>query len=99
MFYVDEDGVNVIEFGTGDVLVACGILDDPTISVGSVSLIPQEARELGAEHCLIDENGGECPLDTDVGVHTRLLFTATESIDVLIEHLIGAKKAMQEEAK
>lgn len=94
MFFIDGDGVNVIQFGTGDILIGAGMLDDPENMIGAVALIPQEPVGIGVPRDLVAENGGIAPADTDFGVHTRLVFTKPESIDVLVEHLLAVKEAM-----
>ena len=77
MFYRDSDGVDIIQFGTGDIEVASGILDLVKETIGCLSLIPQKEMSIGS----VGERGevtcGNC---LDVCVHTRLLFTKVESI-------------------
>jgi hypothetical protein len=89
MFITDEDGVNCIMFGTGDIEIAAGLLDILNNTIGSVALIPRNPSKIGT---ITDY--GECVLDTMRNVHTRLTFNKIESIDVLIKYLQEAKRCM-----
>lgn len=97
MFFTTDDDVNVVQFGTGDIAISGSLLDDVDGTYGAVSLIPQEKAPIGKERDFRAEHDGECVLDTDLDVHTRLVFTKTASIDVLIKHLLKAKAAMIKE--
>lgn len=89
MFIVDGNEVNCIMFGTGDIEIAAGLLDILDNTIGSVALIPRNPSKIGTV-----TDYGECVLDTMRNVHTRLMFTKTESIDVLIKYLQEAKRCM-----
>ena len=93
MFFQDDDMINVIQFGTGDIGVTAGVLDEPDQTIGCVSLIPKEAAEIGSTY----EHSDECVLDSMIGCHTRLVFTDARSIDVLIKYLKRCKKIMLKE--
>ena len=92
MFFKNDSGENVIQFGCGDILVCPGVLDYPHESIVSLSLVPSNPKPIGHE-CSF----GECVLDTSIGVHTRLVFTNILSIDVLIDALREVKKIMVED--
>lgn len=95
MPFHESEGVNIIEFGQGDIVVAPGWIDEPEENKGCISLVPQKPRPIGTTKKAwpgFDE--GECPLDTMVGVHTRMVFTKVESIDVVIDALNQVKKNM-----
>jgi hypothetical protein len=87
MFFTTDDGVNVIQFGTGDIRIAPGILVDE--AAGSISLIPDERHPINSR----DENL-ETRYDIELGVHTRLVFTDVRSIDVLIDMLYETRDLM-----
>lgn len=94
MIFEDEDGVNVIQFGTGDIEVAAGMVDDPEETIGTVSFAQQRPGEIGGISQRSKKND-ECVLDTFA--HTRLVFTDTRSIDVVIDHFRKCKRFMEEE--
>ena len=93
MFFKTEEGINVIQFGTGDIGITTGLLDLPEETIGSVALTPKDPNEIGAEF----NTGDECKLDTMIGCHTRLVFTDKRSIDVLIDRLEKCKVLMENE--
>ena len=82
MFFKDDENVQVVQFGTGDVLIVPGLLDLPNETVGAISFCPQEEREIGEE-----VRFDECKIDTMLGVKLRFVFTSKESISVLIDQL------------
>lgn len=87
MIYDREDGVRVVEFGKGSVLVSP--LDFPTtVSVG-VCLTPTDPRGIG-EKC--DDHNGLT--DGELGASVSMYFDKPESIDVVMEELATAKKAL-----
>ena len=47
MPFGESEGVNVIEFGMGDIVVAPGWLDEPEECIGCVSLVPQDPQPIG----------------------------------------------------
>ena len=87
-----DDGITVIEMGTGDTLVTYGILDETDETTGCISFCENGTGNIGEEW-----ETDECKLDTMIGVHTRITFSDTRSIDVVIEMLERAKKAMVKE--
>ena len=91
MFFKTEEGINVIQFGTGDIGITTGLLDLPEETIGSVALTPKDPNEIGAEF----NTGDECKLDTMIRCHTRLVFTDKRSIDVLISELTRCKVLME----
>lgn len=92
MIFKDEDDVNIIQFGTGDIEVAAGMIDDPEETIGTVSFVQQQPGEIGSISQRSMKND-ECVLDTFA--HTRFAFTDTRSIDVVIDHLMRCKAFMQ----
>lgn len=92
MFYKDDTGINVIQFGTGDIECTAGLLDLPDETIGSVGFIPQTNQPIGGPAERSKNDDGECKLETMA--HTRLVFTKVESIDVLIEQLQKIKTIM-----
>jgi len=90
MFFTTKDKINVIQFGNGDIDVAAGLLDELDKTIGCLSLSPREASKIGTI-----TKRKECMLDTMCNVHTRLIFTDTESIDVVIEYLHQAKECIR----
>jgi hypothetical protein len=93
MFFKTDEKINVIQFGTGDIGITAGLLDLPEETIGSVALTPKDPNEIGSEF----NTGDECKLDTMIGCHTRLVFTDSRSIDVLIDRLEKCKVLMENE--
>ena len=91
MIFKDEHGINVVQFGTGDVLVAAGTLksEEPK-EVVSVSFCQKDSGEIGVKY---PELSGK--FDCDINGHTRFVFTKVESIQVVIEELEKAKEMME----
>lgn len=92
MFYKSDSGVNIIEFGTGDIEV-CGTILKERNEVGCLYLIPQDPVPVGDWIDRSEENAAGLT-DEDLGVHTRLIFTDPKSIDVVVEQLLEAKRLM-----
>jgi hypothetical protein len=92
MFFIDDDGVNVVQFGTGDISISPGLIKDS--NNGSVSLIPQKPQPINARDDYLGNR-----IDTDLGVHTRLVFTDSRSIDVLVNMLEASRELMDEGLK
>jgi hypothetical protein len=93
MFFTTKTGVNVVQFGSGDIEV--GATEYPYENIGCVSLMPlKEPLKPGTKINRSEENK-KAMTDEDLNVHTRLIFTSKESIDVLIWALKKAKKAMK----
>lgn len=93
MFFTTDEGVNVVQFGEGDILVCAGMLRPEDVDnehIGSVSLVPRKPHPINSR----DLSAGGKP-DTDLGVHTRLIFTDIRSIDVLVDELLIAKDIMK----
>jgi len=97
MFFKDDTGINVIQFGTGDIEVTAGLLDLPKETIGCVSFISQGEMEIGGEAERAKTDDGECKLDTLA--HTRMVFTDVKSIDVVMEYLQKAKDDMFKDAE
>lgn len=93
MITKDEDGSNVLVFGSGDIEIGSGHLDDPDENWGFVTFSKGKKGEIGRETEVMGEYGCN-PEAMGFKHHTRLCFTDTKSIDVVIEHLEKAKKAM-----
>jgi hypothetical protein len=79
------DGVNILQFGSGDIKIGAGSLIDNSGRV-SVSFTPCVAAPVGTNYP--DDVGRK---DTDIGIHTRLVFPEIAAIDILIDALNGAK--------
>ena len=93
MFYEDED-VQVVQLGKGDVLVAGGILRD--FSAGTVSFIENcgISKPIGSAWNKCKDAG--IVEDTDLNTVVRLVFTNKDSIDIVIAELERAKKYMED---
>ncbi len=95
---IGKDGdVNVIEFGTGDIEVTSGFADDPEINAGVVCFGQSIPGEIGRDMEIHGDYGCN-PKSVNPQEHTRLIFNNTKSIDIVIEHLLKAKKIMLEES-
>lgn len=95
MFFTTNNGVNVIQFGSGDIEVGPATIKGNS-KIGTVSLIPtKKPMKIGEEIDRSKERKAGMT-DADIGVHTRLVFTDSRSIDVLVEALLKAKQFMQE---
>lgn len=94
MFFKSDAGVNIIQFGSGDIEIGGStVLGSP--EVGAVSLVPLENPiEPNSD---IDRSKEEAAgmTDEEIGVHTRLVFTDTRSIDALVYALGRAKEYME----
>lgn len=88
MIYKNEDGIRILEFGTGDIEVANGFVhnsDETCVlftaqkpdNIGEVS---QQALEKYGEKAVVRTDG-----------HTMFVFTDPKSIDVIIDQLTQAK--------
>jgi len=93
MIYKNDDGSNVIQFGTGDIYVGNGRVssNDEKHSYPCCSFTEQKAGEIGRginrqqENKVIKENE----------VHTLFVFTDIKSIDVLIEQLTWSRERFE----
>ena len=93
MFFTTEKGVNVIQFGTGDIEIGgTHLVNDDKI--GAVYLTPLKVPL--EPNTVIDRTKEHTAkmTDGDLGVHTRLIFTDVRSIDALIHELNKAKEFM-----
>jgi hypothetical protein len=88
MFFKDEKGTNVIQFGTGDIDVSPGLLDYPKETVGVLALEERDPSPIGTpkevtcDTCMKEEE------------HTRLVFTRVESVREVIKHLRKVEELM-----
>ena len=94
MFFIADNKINVIQFGTGDIEIAAGLLDEIDRTIGCISLCPRKPSDAGTL-----STRDECELDTMFGVHTRLTFTEIRSINILIEQLNEVKRCMIRDQK
>jgi hypothetical protein len=79
-----------LEFGTGDICVNSGFyLDDDNKKIGIIAFSNQSQREIGIEGDI--KAGQECKVGDFPVIMT---FIKKESIDVVINALIDAKKQM-----
>jgi len=88
MFYVNEDGTNIIEFGDGDINVIDGLADDPENTIGMLIL------EEGAKRPIGDSWTYTCDNCMNVKPHTSLVFKNVESLDVVLKVLQQVKDLM-----
>lgn len=91
MFFKDDNEISVCQLGTGDVMVSETELKgiSPKKIVG---IVFGEIKEGEIGRSLPELEG---KLDFEANVKFKLLFTKTESIDVVIEELKQAKKLME----
>ena len=92
MIYKDGE-ITVIEFGTGDIDITAGFIDDPDVTAGVVSFGQGVTGEIGSRLAKDDYGCGDICC---VNEHTRFVFYNTQSIDVVINLLIKAKNHMLE---
>ena len=92
MISKNEDGTNVLQFGTGDIEVANGFTDDPEDPNPCVVFIPQKPGVIGAIGQSYEKYGDECHVRSDA--HTMFVFTDIRSIDVVLDHLNQARESM-----
>mgnify|MGYP000129709624 CR=1 FL=1 len=94
MIYKNEDGTNVIQFGTGDIEVGNG-------------RVPEEKGEESFPCCMfVEKTEGEIgkfvnpdsvgePAKPRSDAHTLFVFTDPRSVDVVIDHLQQAKERFE----
>jgi len=92
MIYKDGK-ITVIEFGTGDIDVTTGFIDDPAVTAGVVSFGQGVPAEIGSRQ---SSNGNYGCDYISANEHTRFVFTNIQAIDVVIDMLLKAKKHMLE---
>ncbi len=91
-----KDGeITVIEFGTGDIDIRAGFIDDPAVTAGVVSFSQGVPAEIGSRHSSAGDYGCD-DISCHVNEHTRFVFYNLQSIDVVIDMLLKAKKHMLE---
>lgn len=98
MFYEDDKDVMVAQFGTGDIHIMASVLVGEGDTIGAVSLIDNcgKCRPIGSQLSK-EQWEGICETikyDTDLNTVIRMVFTAPESIDVLIDALNDARDYM-----
>ena len=92
-----KDGeITVIEFGTGDIDITAGFIDDPDVSAGVVSFSQGVPGEIGSRHTKNDYGCNIYDVNAPTHTHTRFVFYNTQAIDVVIAMLEKAKKHMLE---
>lgn len=93
MFYEDDEGVQVLEMGKGDVVIAAGML--PDCKTGSLSFVENCGctRPIGMNHA---DQWGEMTPDTNLNTVIRFTFIDPRSLDVLISECQKAKQYMQD---
>lgn len=84
-----KEGTAVMTFGSGDISVSPG-LDSSDYNKGVLSFKRQEAAPIGDRHVYSEE----IILDPET-IPVQLVFTKTESIDVLISNLERVKRFME----
>ena len=94
--FTEEDGIKTITFGTGEVGVSSGFLDDVEENIGILAFKPQESVPIGYQPDFHPD--GECYTPThEMGAELQFYFTKTSSIDVVIGKLMEVKKLMEVE--
>jgi len=82
----DNDGVRVLEFGYGDIIIAPSMVDEKLNSV--IFVQDSICREIGEKNTHGVNGKSHRELDTRVVMH----FENIESLDVLIEQLQDVRK-------
>jgi hypothetical protein len=92
MFYKNDAGKNVIQFGTGSVEVGNGrvLSNDKKEMYPCVVFIPQNPPGEIGKFCHPDKL--DDPAENRDDAHTTLVFTDIRSFDVVINHLQDAKE-------
>ena len=93
MFYKDDNNIDIIQLGNGDVTL-CNVLfethsDSDVVGIG---FIPGDPGAIGEYKTNI---GGQ--KDHEASMKLKLLFTNSRSIDVVISQLLEAKFRMLKE--
>lgn len=95
MFYSDEDGEWVVQFGDGDIMVMAG---HPAgeLGIGTVSFLQsKDPHPIGSKDPNLDNCVGHQTNELDgYKPGARLVFSKTASIDVVIQALHDAKQFM-----
>lgn len=94
MFFKDEKGTNVVQFGTGDINVSPALLDYPKETVGALTFEERDPSEIGTPG--IERTCDNCMVGDD---HTRLVFTKVESVREVIKHLQKVEELMVADAE
>jgi len=89
MFFKNEKGTNVIQFGTGDINVSPALLDLPEETVGALTFEELEPSKIGTAG--IERTCDNCMVGDD---HTRLVFTRVESVREVIKYLQKVEELM-----
>lgn len=94
MIYKNEDGTNVIQFGTGDIEVGNGrVLEEKGKEMfPCVMFMEKEVGEIG-KYCHPDKVTD--PAEPRPDAHTIFVFTDIRSFDVVIGNLQEAKERFQ----
>lgn len=77
-----------VQFGYGDINISSGLLQSD-VPVGVILFAQQDPQPIGTPG--LYEKGDKVELNQ---TPVRLIFEKTESIDILIEHLMEAKRYM-----
>jgi len=85
----DENGILVLEFGTGDILVNTTKPDEEAKYDTGLAFMPQEPHEIGAPR---PEMAGKRIDEIPVRVH--MTFSRVESVDVVIEALQVVRRGL-----
>jgi len=93
MIYKNDDGANVIQFGTGDIEVGNGrtLTDNAKFTYPTLFLTETAPGDIGR---LITEFASEGDAVQRIDAHTLLVFTKVESVDVVIHHLEKIKERL-----
>lgn len=91
MFFKDDNGIDVIQMGTGDVMVTTvDFKDISTNERGGIAFAPCKAGKIDRP---LPEFTGK--IDYEAGVKLKILFSDIKAIDVVINQLELAKKKMK----
>ncbi len=91
MFYTTDFGMNVIQFGTGDIEVSNGrvLVDNEKEMFPCVTFAKIQPGKIG-DFCSPDKHHE--PAEQRDDIHTCLIFTDIRSLDVLLESLQEVKR-------
>ncbi len=93
--FIEVEGIKTVEFGTGEIGVASGFIDDTETNYGTLSFSPQEQTEIGFQNQR--HENGECYIETsETEAQLLFIFKRVESVDVIINKLNEVKKIMTE---
>lgn len=99
MIYKNEDGTNVIQFGTGDIEVGNGRISSHDKKEMSPCVIFAEQKGPNEIGSFCDPDAKNEPAKPRPDAHTLLIFTDIQSFDVVIDHLNQAKERFKKNGR